>query len=76
MSALIGDVLTGAVTPQVCNAAVNAGGKLLKIVDMQHRYGVANLEGQKDLRLCESPQTPGDKIRELESRLSEIKKMI
>lgn len=29
------DVVHGRVTPQVANAAVNAGGKLLKVVEMQ-----------------------------------------
>lgn len=39
MSALMSDLLAGTVTPQVGNAACNAGGKLLKIIEMQHRYG-------------------------------------
>jgi hypothetical protein len=39
MSALMSDILEGAVSPMVANAAVNAGGKLLKITEMQHRYG-------------------------------------
>lgn len=39
MSALMSDVITGAVTPNVANATVNAGGKLLKVVEMQYRYG-------------------------------------
>lgn len=39
MSALMGDLIAGRVTPQVGNATCNVGGKLLKIVEMQHRYG-------------------------------------
>lgn len=39
MSALMSDVIEGNVTPQVSNAAVNAGGKLLKVVEMQLKYG-------------------------------------
>ena len=39
MSALMTDVITGAVTPQIANAVCNAGGKLLKVVEMQHRWG-------------------------------------
>lgn len=39
MSALMTDVIEGSLTPAVTNAAVNAGGKLLKIVEMQHKYG-------------------------------------
>lgn len=39
MSALMSDVLEGRITPQVCNAVVNAGDKLLKVVTMQIKYG-------------------------------------
>jgi hypothetical protein len=39
MSALMVDLLNGRVTPQVGNAVCNAGGKLLKIVELQHKYG-------------------------------------
>jgi hypothetical protein len=47
MSALMSDVLDGTVTPGVCNAAVNAGGKLLKVVEMQIRYGIADRNGRR-----------------------------
>lgn len=33
------DVIEGAITPIVANATVNAGGKLLKVVEMQYKYG-------------------------------------
>ena len=39
MSALMSDIIEGKVTPQVGNATVNAGGKLLKVVEMQCKYG-------------------------------------
>ncbi len=39
MSALISDIIEGTVTPIVGNAVVNAGGKLLKVVEMQYKYG-------------------------------------
>ena len=39
MSALMSDLIEGKVTPNVGNAAVNAGGKLLKIVELQLKYG-------------------------------------
>ena len=39
MSALMSDVISGAVTPDIANAACNAGGKLLKVVEMQFKYG-------------------------------------
>ena len=40
MSALMSDLIEGRVTPQIGNATCNAGGKLLKIVEMQYKYGV------------------------------------
>lgn len=39
MSALMSDIIEGRVTPGVGNAACNAGGKLLKVVEMQAKYG-------------------------------------
>lgn len=39
MSALMSDVIEGNVTPQVSNATVNAGSKLLKVVELQLKYG-------------------------------------
>lgn len=39
MSALMSDVIDGSISPNVANATVNAGGKLLKVVEMQYRYG-------------------------------------
>lgn len=40
MAALMSDVIEGKIPPQVANATVNAGGKLLKVVEMQLKYGV------------------------------------
>lgn len=39
MSALMSDLVLGVMTPDVGNATCNAGGKLLKVVEMQHKYG-------------------------------------
>lgn len=39
MSAIMSDLIEGKITPQVANAACNAGGKLLKVVEMQYKYG-------------------------------------
>lgn len=39
MSALMSDVIEGSLSPQVSNAAVNAGGKLLKVVELQYKFG-------------------------------------
>ena len=39
MSALMSDLILGHITPAIGNATCNAGGKLLKIVEMQLKYG-------------------------------------
>ena len=39
MSHLISDIIARRVTPDISNAACNAGGKLLKVVEMQYKYG-------------------------------------
>lgn len=53
MSALMSDVIEGRVTPQVSNAAVNAGGKLLKVVEMSMKYGTTVSGNKKVLNLVE-----------------------
>ena len=39
MSSLMSDLISGKLTPNVGNAACNAGGKLLKMVDLEYKYG-------------------------------------
>jgi len=39
MSCLMTDLIDGSITPSVGNAACNAGGKLLKVVEMQYKFG-------------------------------------
>lgn len=39
MSAVMSDLVEGNITPQIANAACNAGGKLLKAVELQFKYG-------------------------------------
>lgn len=59
MSALMSDVIEGTVTPAVANAAINAGGKMLKSVELQMRYGnITN--GEKVLQLTKKPDHTGD----------------
>ena len=52
MSSLMSDVIEGRVTPQVSNAAVNAGGKLLKVVEMEMKYGTTS-DGKRRLVLTD-----------------------
>jgi len=73
MSSLIADVLNGAVTPGVCNAAVNAGGKLLKVVEMQQRYGVLTGNStDKQLVLCPD-ETRESRLARLQNELTELR---
>jgi len=51
MSSLMSDIIEGRVTPAIGNATVNAGGKLLKMVEMQLKYGT---------------QKPGDSVKMIE----------
>jgi len=41
------DVVEQRVSPGVANAACNAGGKLLKVVEMQMKYGTQGPKGDK-----------------------------
>lgn len=47
MSALMSDLLEGNITPQVGNAVVNAGGKLLKVVELQYKYAARAPEAKE-----------------------------
>ena len=38
MSAMMEDVVLGKISPEVANATCNAGGKFLKVVEMQYKY--------------------------------------
>jgi hypothetical protein len=46
MSGLMSDLIEGKVPPQVGNATCNAGGKLLKVVEMQYKYGTPGRSAQ------------------------------
>lgn len=55
MSALMSDAIEGSLEPKVINAACKAGGMLLKVVEMQYRFGPG--ETHPPLRLAPgSPQ--------------------
>lgn len=47
MSALMSDLIEGKITPQVGNATVNCGGKLLKVVELQLKYGKQGTDGNR-----------------------------
>ena len=46
MNAIIGDLAEGSLSTEVGNAMVNAGGKLLKVVEMRLRYGTKEGENK------------------------------
>jgi hypothetical protein len=53
MSAMMSDIISGRITPAVGNAACNAGGKLLKVVEMQYKFGTqSGNQGDKTLILA------------------------
>lgn len=54
MSALMSDLIEGRISPEVGNATCNAGGKLLKAVELQMKYGtpVRDTGGRKTLVLA------------------------
>lgn len=57
MSALLTDTIAGRIDPQVSNAACNISGKLLKVVELQYKYG-KTVEGQTDRLLALTPLAP------------------
>lgn len=54
MSLLMSDLLTERVATSIANAVCNAGGKMLKAVEMQQRYGKTHKgNGVKELNLIQ-----------------------
>lgn len=53
MSNLMSDLIAGRVSAQTANAVCNAGGKLLKVVEMRHKYGRQASEELNSLVLTE-----------------------
>lgn len=45
MSALMSDITSSRIEPRVAAAACNAGGKLLKVIEMEHKYGRGKRDG-------------------------------
>lgn len=61
MSALMSDVIAGRLPPSVANATCNAGGKLLKVVEMQYRYAPPPTGGKsKSLLLAPGGDSDGE----------------
>lgn len=54
MSALLTDTIAGRIQPQTANAVCNISGKLLKVVELQYKYG-KTVEGQTERMLALTP---------------------
>lgn len=54
MSALLTDTIAGRIDPQVSNAVCNISGKLLKVVELQYKYG-KSIDGQTERLLQLTP---------------------
>lgn len=57
MTALMADTVTGRVQPQTANATCNVAGKIIRMVEMQHKYGRA-VEGSNERLLALTPIAP------------------
>lgn len=55
MSTLMADLAEDRISPSLGNAIANAGGKLLKVIEMQLKYGKPSGNG-KTLTLCDPDQ--------------------
>jgi len=54
MAALLADTIAGRIEPQRANASCNVAGKLIRMVELQHRYG-KRVEGTEDRILALTP---------------------
>ena len=54
MSALLSDTIAGRVDPQISNAACNISGKILKVVELQFKYGKP-VDGMNERLLAITP---------------------
>jgi hypothetical protein len=61
MSAMMSDVISGSLAPDVANAACNAGGKLLKVVEMQYKYVPPRTTGDGVPVLTLAPGNPTER---------------
>lgn len=67
MSLLMSDLVEGLIPPEVGNAAVNAGGKLLKSVELERRFGSTGSDNVKVLQLADI-----DSVRQLTAPQSKV----
>lgn len=68
MSALMSDLIEGRVTPQMGNATCNAGGKLLKVVEMQYKYATNSKEARPRRKLILALEQPDNEAPSADSQ--------
>jgi hypothetical protein len=56
MSTIMSDLIEESITPNVSNAVVNAGSKLLKVVELQVKYGASVGRQRKILSLVSNTE--------------------
>jgi hypothetical protein len=54
MAALLADTIAGRIEPQRANASCNVAGKLIRMVELQHKYG-RQVEGSTERMLALTP---------------------
>ena len=57
MTALMADTVMGRVQPQTANATCNVAGKIIRMVELQHKYG-RQVEGSTERMLALTPIAP------------------
>jgi hypothetical protein len=72
MSSMMTDLLEGSLQPEVANAVTNAGGKMLKVVELQQKYGAKGANGRVlSLVGAEEPQSQQCAVRDCETEREE-----
>lgn len=56
------DLIDGRVSPSIGNATCNAGGKLLKVVEMQYKYGTQTGDGGRKTLQLTFEETPSPQL--------------
>jgi hypothetical protein len=64
MSALMADLIEGRVSPAIGNATCNAAGKLLKVVELNMKYGIPTEGGGKVLKLAMQSPMIGTELKQ------------
>lgn len=59
MTALMADTVMGRVQPQTANATCNVAGKIIRMVELEHKYG-KQVEGSTSRMLALTPITADD----------------